>query len=100
MAQLEELKVVILDGACIERATGDGDGADRLPIGSVCPRVVELDLSRNLFTRIGVVSAICRELDSLRSLRLKWVSSPPRLRPASPADLPTVSFFSKREPVP
>ncbi|KAI0148132.1 RNI-like protein [Hypoxylon sp. NC0597] len=65
-AQLAELKVVIVDGARIASAYSEGDN----PISQTCPKVVELDLSRNLFQRVGTVVAICSELPVLRSLRL------------------------------
>jgi tubulin-specific chaperone E len=39
-------------------------------IERTCPRITELDLSRNLFERLGAVAEICRGLNSLRSLRL------------------------------
>lgn len=66
-AQLSELKVVIVDGARIASAYSDGDER----IAQVFPKIVELDLSRNLFQQFGTVVAICSELPALRSLRLK-----------------------------
>ncbi|OTA97930.1 hypothetical protein M434DRAFT_91656 [Hypoxylon sp. CO27-5] len=65
-AQLAELKVVIVDGARIAFAYSEGDK----PISQICPKIVELDLSRNLFQRVGTIVAICSELPVLRSLRL------------------------------
>ncbi|KAI2618472.1 Thioesterase/thiol ester dehydrase-isomerase [Hypoxylon sp. NC1633] len=65
-AQLSELKVVIVDGARISSAYSDGDE----PISQICPKIVELDLSRNLFQRVSTVVTICAELSALRSLRL------------------------------
>ncbi|KAI0842853.1 RNI-like protein [Hypoxylon sp. FL0890] len=65
-AQLAELRVVIVDGARITSAYSEGDE----PISQVCPKIVELDLSRNLFQRVGTVVSICSELPALRSLRL------------------------------
>ncbi|KAI1376349.1 Thioesterase/thiol ester dehydrase-isomerase [Hypoxylon crocopeplum] len=65
-AQLSELKVVIVDGARIASAYSDGDK----PISQICPKIVELDLSRNLFRKVNTVVAICSELPALRSLRL------------------------------
>ncbi|KAI1357096.1 Thioesterase/thiol ester dehydrase-isomerase [Xylaria sp. FL0043] len=65
-AQLSELRYVVLDGACIATAYGEGDPS----ISETCPKVVELDLSRNLFKRIGTVVEICAELPRLRELRL------------------------------
>ncbi|KAI1390269.1 RNI-like protein [Hypoxylon trugodes] len=65
-AQLSELKVVIVDGARIASAYFDGNER----ISQVCPKIVELDLSRNLFQKLNTVVDICSELQSLRSLRL------------------------------
>ncbi|KAI1504345.1 hypothetical protein F5X99DRAFT_406062 [Biscogniauxia marginata] len=65
-AQLSELKYVVLDGMCIASAYREGDAS----ITETCPKLLELDLSRNLFQNVGVVVAICSELVSLRSLRL------------------------------
>ncbi|KAL2263451.1 hypothetical protein VTK26DRAFT_6749 [Humicola hyalothermophila] len=76
-AQLDELQFVILDGcqvACAyePRAAAAGDDAKDSPqkIGQVCPKVKELDLSRNLFGRIGTAVEICSELRMLRSLKV------------------------------
>ncbi|KAI0385801.1 Thioesterase/thiol ester dehydrase-isomerase [Hypomontagnella monticulosa] len=65
-AQLSELKVVIVDGARIASAYSDGDEQ----IAKAFPKIVELDLSRNLFQQVGTVVTICSELPALRSLRL------------------------------
>ncbi|KAI1482556.1 hypothetical protein K445DRAFT_317855 [Daldinia sp. EC12] len=65
-AQLSELRAVIVDGARIATAYFEGDG----PIKETFPKIVELDLSRNLFQKVGTVVDICSELPVLRSLRL------------------------------
>ncbi|KAI1190075.1 Thioesterase/thiol ester dehydrase-isomerase [Nemania serpens] len=65
-AQLSELRYAVLDGSRIATVYEEGDPS----IADTCPRVVELDLSRNLFKRIGPVVAICSELPRLRELRL------------------------------
>lgn len=73
-AQLSELKIVILDGSCITSAySHNTDREDHQTIRQTCPKVVELDISRNLFTDFGTVVDICSELDSLHSLRAKYV---------------------------
>ena len=66
-ADLAELKHAILDGARIAFPYAEGDER----IGTTCPKVIDLELSRNLFTRIAPVVDICSELPGLRSLRLK-----------------------------
>lgn len=68
-ARLGELSIVILDGARIVRSRRADAG--ELPIRHVCPKVVELDLSRNLFTAVGTAVEICAELPLLKTLRLK-----------------------------
>lgn len=79
LAQLEELKYVILDGMRmwrpevrqVSRSHSDLEwphGAT--DIGSACPKTYELDLSRNLFEEWREVAAICEQLDRMRSLRV------------------------------
>ncbi|KAI0903369.1 Thioesterase/thiol ester dehydrase-isomerase [Ustulina deusta] len=65
-AQLSELRYAVLDGTCIAAVYKEGDPS----ITETCPKVVGLDLSRNLFKRIGTVVEICAELPRLRELRL------------------------------
>ncbi|KUI62314.1 Tubulin-specific chaperone E [Cytospora mali] len=67
-ARLNELKIVILDGLRIDRAS-DPKVSDK-SIKEICPKVVELNLSRNLFTRLEDVVEICLQLEALRGLRL------------------------------
>jgi hypothetical protein len=66
LAQLHELKIVIVDGLRIAIA----EKTERR-IRVICPKIVELDLSRNLFEYYDEIMNICRELDNLRVLRLK-----------------------------
>ena len=78
LAELKELKVVLLDDFCI---SGVLPGYQRLDeaetaqkeIGSTCPKIKELDLSRNLLDSWHEVFDICRQLQSLRLLKLKYV---------------------------
>lgn len=69
-AQLGELRIVILDGWRIDEE-GERKKENEKPIREVCPKVVELDLSRNLFTGFGAIVDICAQLKELRGLRLK-----------------------------
>lgn len=80
LANLKELKIVILDGLCmsrpVARATGrrEEDGPDVWPtdltdIKESCPKTIELDLSRNLFEEWREIASICEQLEKLRSLR-------------------------------
>jgi tubulin-specific chaperone E len=66
MAQLHELRIVIVDGLRIARAENDGR-----QIREICPKIVELDLSRNLFETCEEIMNICYELENLKVLRLK-----------------------------
>lgn len=72
-AQLGELKYVILDGMRIDAATAvkRGQQQEERAIRDVCPKVIELDLSRNLLTELGPVVDICANLPDVRSLKLK-----------------------------
>lgn len=72
-ARLDELQFVILDGAQLAVATDSVEDGSNQEIGRVCPKVKELDLSRNLFEGFGPVVRICSELKLLRSLRVKCV---------------------------
>ncbi|KAI0175579.1 RNI-like protein [Hypoxylon sp. FL1284] len=65
-AQLSELRVVIVDGARIALPRFEDDE----PISKAFPKIAELDLSRNLFHKVGTVVAICSKLPALRNLRL------------------------------
>jgi hypothetical protein len=65
-AQVDELKVVLVDGLCINRAES---GSSK--VKDVCPKIVELDLSRNLFEGVEEIGVICMQLEKLKSLRLK-----------------------------
>jgi hypothetical protein len=66
LAQLHELKIVIVDGMRIKKADEDKDD-----IAKTCPSIVELDWSRNLFQNITETEAICQKLGNLRVLKLK-----------------------------
>ncbi|CAK7243129.1 MAG: hypothetical protein STHCBS139747_004639 [Sporothrix thermara] len=75
LAQIETLRVVILDGLCVVTAGDKESGKEQEPdslaaIRTTCPSITELDLSRNLFTDFATVAEICRELPKLRGLRV------------------------------
>ncbi|KAJ8112900.1 hypothetical protein OPT61_g4845 [Boeremia exigua] len=79
LAQLEELKFVILDGLRMwrpeTRQSSRSDGELEWPQGATdikvaCPKTYELDLSRNLFEEWREVASICEQLDRLRNLRV------------------------------
>ncbi|KAG9232921.1 tubulin-specific chaperone E [Amylocarpus encephaloides] len=64
-AQLHKLTIVLVDGFRINSAESEDH-----TIRETCPRIVELDLSRNTLEDFEVVVQICGELDNLNSLRL------------------------------
>ncbi|KAF2094874.1 hypothetical protein NA57DRAFT_80044 [Rhizodiscina lignyota] len=87
LADLEELRVVLLDGLAVHRPLTEvferawnswAPGSVRDPleqpgrptdVRDTCPKVLELDLSRNLFERWAEIASVCEELPDLRSLR-------------------------------
>ena len=75
LAQLEELKIIILDGLCMARPEARGrmwiENGEKKDVAETCPKAVELDLSRNLFEEWREVAAICEQLPGLRSLRVE-----------------------------
>ena len=82
LAVLNELRIVLLDGLGVAgptaapRAEDDQGKADALrDIRESCPKIRELDLSRNLLERWGNVVEICSQLDELTSLKVKYVYS-------------------------
>ena len=69
LAELQELRVVILDGACIAAVDSNLDQQNL--------KIVELDLSRNLLEKWHEIAAICDSLQSLQRLRLEYVKYTP-----------------------
>lgn len=67
LAQLDELKIAILDGVHMAFARCDGDQA----VADVSPKLSHIDLSRNLFDTLGPVVDICRDLPGLKKLAIK-----------------------------
>lgn len=68
-SQLHELKIVLVDGMRIKEA--QYEPRIHLEISLVCPKIVELDLSRNLFEKFHQIADTIRQLVDLRKLRLK-----------------------------
>ena len=67
MAQLDELKIAILDGVHMAYAHREGEQS----AAEVSPKLSHIDLSRNLFRDLGPVVEICRGLPSLKKLAIK-----------------------------
>lgn len=74
LAQLSELRIVILDGLamCRPEVRGEGwtEGKGKRDVGDACPKAGELDLSRNMFEEWREVASICEQLERLRNLRV------------------------------
>lgn len=75
-SRLREMKIVVLDGLRVAWARDGGDvrddGSGELKtIEDTAPKIVELDLSRNLFERLAPVVEICRDLKDLQKLAIK-----------------------------
>jgi hypothetical protein len=67
-SRLHELKIVLVDGM---RINAGRDSQRHSAISIVCPSILELDLSRNLFERFQQIDDIIGQLGQLRKLRLK-----------------------------
>lgn len=102
-AGLAELKIVLLDGLCVDQQIASETFQNALPeIRQVCPRVVELDLSRNLLAQWEPVAAICEQLLNLKSLRLdgnriKSVESDQIVRPFFKEIFKNITILSLEE---
>lgn len=78
LAELQELNIVLLDGLLVGGVLGGGVGAEQRDaacreIEQVCPKITELDLSRNLLGGWGEVADICARLKRLGVLKLRYV---------------------------
>lgn len=77
LAELQELRIVLLDGLRISGVLSSYDQPkDQMleaapQIAATCPKIIELDLSRSLLTRWRDVWNICNQLTSLKRLRLE-----------------------------
>ena len=72
-AALHDLKIVVLDGMQIRNDTTPGASVtkSRESIGTVCPSIIELDLSRNLFESWADIVDICGSLRDLKRLKVR-----------------------------
>jgi hypothetical protein len=79
LAQLHELRIVLLDGMRMKGVLADqnASAAERQlelqRIREICPKITELDISRNLLQSWKEVTDICLQLGELRVLKLKYV---------------------------
>ncbi|CAG7999991.1 unnamed protein product [Penicillium olsonii] len=76
LAELQELRIVLLDGLRIVgvlpsyEQDHDPDSNAAQQIGLTCPKIIELDLGRSLLTHWRDVWQICNQLKHLKRLRL------------------------------
>ncbi|EEH40779.2 tubulin-specific chaperone E [Paracoccidioides lutzii Pb01] len=75
LAQLQELRIVLLDcmrihGVLASEGTRETYENELQSIGRTCPKIVELDLSRNLLQKWTDIADICNQLKHLRILKL------------------------------
>lgn len=77
LAELQELRIVLLDGLRISGVLPFYNSSDEQineaakEVAATCPKVVELDLSRNLLCRWRDVWEICNQLKHLKRLKVK-----------------------------
>lgn len=86
MAQLDELKMAILDGVHMALAHQAGEPT----VAQVSPKLAHIDISRNLFEDLGPVVDICKDLPGLKKLaingnRFQKVLDDPALEKAAAA---------------
>ncbi|KAJ5814973.1 hypothetical protein N7474_006750 [Penicillium riverlandense] len=76
LAELAELRIVLLDGMCVVGVLPSYEPDQSLveqacrEIMQTCPKIIELDLSRSLLSRWRDVWQICDSLNQLKRLRL------------------------------
>lgn len=79
LAELQELRIVLLDGLRIAGVLSSYDqpadqaGESAREIAATCPKIIELDLSRSLLNRWSDVWEICNQLKLLKRLKMKSV---------------------------
>ncbi|KAH8428139.1 uncharacterized protein LDX57_005844 [Aspergillus melleus] len=76
LAELQELRIVLLDGLCLAGILPYAAEREELEkalmeIQRTCPKITGLDLGRNLLTSWTDVQGVCDQLKSLKVLKLK-----------------------------
>lgn len=77
LAELQELRIVLLDGLRVAGVLSSYDQPEdevkksAQDIAATCPKIIELDLSRNLLSRWRDVWEICKQLKQLKRLKMK-----------------------------
>lgn len=84
LARLQELQIVLLDGLCIAGVLSDATAQQEVRwlqelelIEETCPKITELDLSKNLIESWAEVEGLCTALPNLISLKIKCVHIEP-----------------------
>jgi hypothetical protein len=78
LAELQELKIVLLDRLCVAGVLAHAASPHELAeackeIEQTCPKITELDLSYNLLENWVDIANICRQLKRLKTLKLMLV---------------------------
>ena len=80
LARLYELQIVLLDGLCVAGVLSDATVQQAVRwreelgrIAETCPKITELDLSRNCIESWVEVEGVCTALPKLKSLKIKYV---------------------------
>lgn len=89
-SKVDELTIVILEDMQISSALAQGE--DDSTIRKTCPKITQLDLSRNLLEDFGPVVSICRQLPAVRSLGIKYVFSVDMKKPFAKQDTVVIAF--------
>ena len=78
LSVLEELKIVLLDTLCLRAVSLDLEALAiaqaQKDLSRACPKIQELDLSRNLLETWDDVAEICRPLKHLKILKVGYGS--------------------------
>ncbi|KAI9038063.1 putative tubulin-specific chaperone [Aspergillus affinis] len=77
LAELQELRIVLLDGLCVAGVLPYKREREELEkalteIQRTCPKITGLDLGRNLLTSWSEVQGVCDQLENLKVLKLKF----------------------------
>jgi len=84
LARLQELQIVLLDGLCIAGVLSDATAQQEVrwlqELGNIeetCPKITELDISKNLIESWAEVEGLCTALPKLKTVKIKCVHNLP-----------------------
>ena len=74
LAELQELKIVLIDTLCVKAISLKPESIQQAQdeLSRTCPKIQELDLSRNLIESWDEVADICQPLKHLKILRVGY----------------------------